>query len=387
MTLVLVNVFSSKSIKDAPPQLQQAIESVAGRVEELTKSRAKEDPPPPFRKRVTPSLYSRIYSSDGKEARNKRAKQRAVRTTGINKLGEDEYRKLLQEIDLMTHTPANIEELINKRMKEIEKCRAAEQQEKEASERRQTRSQTDKPGTSAATDTGTELVQRASQRKRKADDTDNTPRSRTQTGAKRPKQKSTTELKRESGGKKPKADDTDDMSRSQTQTGGKRPKQKKTSVIPMLMDDDDDDVMITDDKNKDRDYEPPLGNNDDDNYPIDEDDDDDFQEPLPRARKIVVKRNKLSRKKQKTTTDQQVEKSTKSKKDDDDDETISLFQRIVGPDFEVRASQEFEDNTKDKCGNPVEAAGFRATMKMLALELKKAVKKGRCSRKQHQLKW
>ena len=53
-----------------------------------------------------------------------------------------------------------------------------------------------------------------------------------------------------------------------------------------------------------------------------------------------------------------------------------MFQRIVGPDFEVRASQEFEDNTKDKCGNPVEAAGFRATMKMLALELKKAVKKG-----------
>ena len=147
----------------------------------------------------------------------------------------------------------------------------------------------------------------------------------------------------------------------------------------MLMDedeDDDDDAIITDDKNKDRDYEPPLDDNDNDNYPIDDDDDDDFQEPIPRARKTVVKHNKLSRKKQKTTTDQQVEKSTKSKKDDDNDETISLFQRIVGLDFEVRASQEFEDNTKDKCGNPVEAAGFRATMKMLALELKKAVKKG-----------
>ena len=370
-----MNVFSSKSIEDAPPRLQQAMESVAERVEELMKSRAK-DPPPPFQKRVTPSLYSCIYSSDGKEARNKRAQQRAARTTGINKLGEDEYRKLLQEIDLMTHTPANIEELINKWMKEIEKRVAAEQQEKEASERQQTRSQTDKPGTSAATDTGTEPVQRGSQRNRKADDTDDTSRSRTQTGVKRPKQKSTTELNRESGGKKPKADDTDNTSRSRTQTGGKRPKQKKTSAIPMLMDDDDDDddVIITDDKNKDRDYEPPL--DDDDNYPIDDDDDDDFQEPVPRARKTVVKRNKLSRKTQKTTTDPQVEKSTKSKKDHDDDETISLFQRIVGPDFEVRASQEFEDNTKDKCGNLVEAAGFCATMKMLALELKKAVKKG-----------
>ena len=217
--MVLVNVFSSKSIEDAPPRLQQAMESVAGRVEELTKSKVK-DPPPPFRKRVTPSLYSRIYSSDGKEARNKRAQQRAARTTGINKLGEDEYRKLLQEIDLMTHTPANIKELINKRMKEIDKRQAAARQEKEALERRQTRSQTDKPGTSAATDTGTETVQMASQRKRKADDTDDTSRSRTQTGGKRPKQKSTTELEK-SGGKKPKADDTEDTSRSRTQTGGK----------------------------------------------------------------------------------------------------------------------------------------------------------------------
>ena len=158
-----MNVFSSKSIEDAPPHLQQDMESVAGRVEELTKSRAK-DPPPPFRKRVMPSLYSHIYLSDGKEARDKRAQQRAARTTGINKLGEDEYRKLLQEIDLMTHMPANIEELINKRMKEIEKRVAAEQQEKEATERRQTRSQVDKPGMSMATDTGTEPVQRGSLR-------------------------------------------------------------------------------------------------------------------------------------------------------------------------------------------------------------------------------
>ena len=179
-----MSVFSSKSIEDAPPQLQQDMESVAGRVEELTKSNVKKDPQPTFRKMVTASLYSRIYSSDGKEARNKRAQQRAARATRINKLGEDEYRKLLQEIDLMTHTPANIEELIDKWMKEIDKRQAALQQEKEALERRQTRSQTDKPGTSAATDTGTEPVQRASQRKRKAHHTDDTSRSRTQTGGK-----------------------------------------------------------------------------------------------------------------------------------------------------------------------------------------------------------
>ena len=43
--------------------------------------------------------------------------------------------KLLQEVDQMTQTPVNIEELIDKRMKEIEERLAAEQQEKEAVER------------------------------------------------------------------------------------------------------------------------------------------------------------------------------------------------------------------------------------------------------------
>ena len=65
------------------------------------------------------------------------------------------------------------------------------------------------------------------------------------------------------------------------------------------------------------------------------------------------------------------------KKDEPEDKTLALFQRLVGPEFEVRASEEFEDDPKDKCGNPVEATGFRATMKMLALGLKEAVKKGK----------
>ena len=62
------------------------------------------------------------------------------------------------------------------------------------------------------------------------------------------------------------------------------------------------------------------------------------------------------------------------------DETLSLFQRIVGDDFEVKASEEFETEgaeKRDRCCNPVEAAGFRATMKTLALEVKKAVRKGK----------
>ena len=143
----------------------------------------------------------------------------------------------------------------------------------------------------------------------------------------------------------------------------------------MLMDDDDD-LMVIDHKDKDKDYEPQPEEDDNDIYPVDDDDDDDFQEPPPRARKSVDKAITASKKPTKTATDRRIDKSTQDKEGDDDDETISLFQKIVGPDFEVRASEEFEDNTKDKCGNPVEAAGFRATMKMLALELKTAVKKG-----------
>ena len=134
----------------------------------------------------------------------------------------------------------------------------------------------------------------------------------------------------------------------------------------MIADDDDDDLQILDEK-VDKDYEPEQEEDDENGYPID-DDDDEFQEPPPRSRKPT----RLNRK---PTTTRRVEEPTKGK-DDAEDETLALFQKIVGPDFEVRASEEFEDNTKDKCGNPVEAAGLRATMKMLALELKKAVKKG-----------
>ena len=76
-----------------------------------------------------------MYTSDGKEARNKRAQQRAVHATGIDKLGMDEYKKLLREVDLMTHTPVDINKIINKRMKEIEERLASEEAEKEASEK------------------------------------------------------------------------------------------------------------------------------------------------------------------------------------------------------------------------------------------------------------
>ena len=109
-----------------------------------------------------------------------------------------------------------------------------------------------------------------------------------------------------------------------------------------------------------------------------DDDDDDFEIPPLRARKDT-KDTKKERKqtKKKKSTQRRVEVS---EGDALSDETLSLFQQIVGDDFEVKASEEFETEgteKRDRCCNPMEAAGFRATMKTLALEVKKAVRKGK----------
>ena len=144
---------------------------------------------------------------------------------------------------------------------------------------------------------------------------------------------------------------------------------KRSAAIPMIQDDDDDDnddLKIIEQTDK---VDEPE-EDDEDAYQIeDNDDDDDFQEPPLRSRKKVKQSKKPMDKRR-------IEKSTK-KKDEPEDKTLALFQRLVGPEFEVRASEEFDIDPKDKCGNPVEAEGFRAMMKVLALGLKEAVKKGK----------
>ena len=320
------------------------MEEVAGTAEKLAKDKVTTaPPPPPFRQRATQSVYSRIYSEDGKEARNKRAEQRRMRAMGIEKLGEEEYKKLLQEIDRMTQTPVDMQELIDKRMKEIAERLEAEEKEKEVEEQRKTR-----PGTSKDTIPTT----RSSTTRRKPEtDTDKTKSGKTDSQP-RPKTKQSKQVK------------IDDASKSRKDKVEKRAKRSKTAAVPLIEDDDDDDLEMIMDK-ADEIYEPEE--DDEEIYKMD-DDDDDFQEPPPRSRKTTTSKM--------PTTKRRVEKSTK-KKEDTEDETLALFQRIVGPEFEVRASEEFEDDPKDKYGNPVEAVGFRATMKMLALELKEAVKKGK----------
>ena len=147
-----------------------------------------------------------------------------------------------------------------------------------------------------------------------------------------------------------------------------------------LLDDDEEDLMIVDDEDKDADYEP--GNDDEEldddeqNYPAFDDDGDDFQIPPLRPRKSEKKERKQTRTKKKST-----QRGVEIQDGDVlSDETLSLFQRIVGDDFEIKASEEFETEgpeKRERCCNPVEAAGFRATMKTLALEVKKAVRKGK----------
>ena len=250
---------------------------------------------------------------------------------GIEKLGEEEYKRLLQEIDKMTQTPVNIEELIDKCMKEIAERLEAEEKEKEGEEKCKSK---DRPGTS------TEAIPttRSSTRKRKSEMDTGKSESRKTDPQPKPKVKQSEQVNKRG---------------------------KRSAAIPMIEDDDEDDVEIIDKADK---VDEPE-EDDEDAYQMDDDDDDDFQEPPPRSRKIVKQSKK-------PTDKRRVEKSTK-KKDEPEDKTLALFQRLVGPEFEVRASEEFEDDPKDKCGNPVEATGFRATMKMLALGLKEVVKKGK----------
>ena len=261
--MVLVNIFSQKSIKDAPPRLKEAMENVAGRVEELSKSKVTtEAPPVPFRKWKTQSIMkyadwdTRQYATDGKTSRDKRAQQRHIRVFGMQKLGMIEYRKLMQEIDQMMNQDMDVMAMVNKRVEEVRERLDAEEKEKQEGEHRQTRSWTEKAGTSATT---TESVG-----------------TRKTTGVKKPKQKD---------------DDTVDKSRNRKKEGvkqktpgskAKTTEQSKRKVVTMIedVDDDEQDLVIIEKKKANvKDFD----DDDDDDYVPEADEDDDFDIPPPRA--------------------------------------------------------------------------------------------------------
>ena len=372
---ITVNVFSSNSIKDAPPQLKEAMENVAGRVEELSKSKiTTAAPPEPFRKRKTQSITKyadwdvRQYATDGKMSRDKRAQQRHIRVFGMQKLGMIKYRKLMQEIDEMTNQDVDVMAMVNKRIEEVRERLDAEEKEKVEGQCRQTRSRTETAGTSTTTMESVDT--------------------RKTTGAKKPKQKD---------------GDTVDESRNRKKEGikqkttglkAKTTEQSKRKVVTMAEDVDEDEQDLVIIERKKADVEDFDDDDNDDDYVPAPDEDDDFDIPPPRARKttqIVDKKadealedladfvdrtfRKTTRKsttKKPTAKERRVGKST-----DDTEATIPLFQQIVGKNYEIMASEEVEEHMTDRSINPTEAAGFRATMKSLAVGLKEAVKKGK----------
>ena len=398
---ITVNVFSSTSIKDAPPRLKEAMEDVAGRVEELSKSKiTTAAPPAPFRKRKTQSITKyadwdvRQYATDGKTSRDKRAQQRHIRVFGMQKLGMNEYRKLMQEIDQMTDPDVDVMAMVNKRIKEIRERLDAEEKEKVEGQRRQIRSRTEKAGTSTTTMESVDTRKTTGAKKPKQKDGDTVDESRNRvdtrktTGAKKPKQKD---------------GDTVDESRSRKKEGikqkptslkAKTTQQSKRKVVTMAEDVDEDEQDLVIIERKKADVEDFDDDDDDDDYVPELDEDDDFDIPPPRARKttqIVDKKadeeledlaDFVDRTFRKTTRKSTTKKPTAKerrlgKSTDDTEATIPLFQQIVGKNYEIMASEEVEEHMTDRSINPTEAAGFRATMKSLAVGLKEAVKKGK----------
>ena len=150
----------------------------------LAKSKTTQEVPPPFRKRATRSVQQldwdpKKYSNNGKESRDERNKKRTIRVFGMEQLGLDEYQKLMREIDSMTGS-AELDRIVKKRVQEVKDRLETERQEREADERRQTRSQTGMPGMSTETEP-VPPVPVGSPRKCKQED------DRKETGGKKPK--------------------------------------------------------------------------------------------------------------------------------------------------------------------------------------------------------
>ena len=351
------------------------MEDVAGRVEELSKSKiTTAAPPQPFRKRKTQSITKyadwdvRQYATDGKTSRDKRAQQRHIRVFGMQKLGMNEYRKLMQEIDQMTNQDVDVMAMVNKRIEEVRERLDAEEKEKVEGQRRQIRSRTEKAGTSTTTMESVDT--------------------RKTTGAKKPKQKDGDTIDESRNRKK------EGIKQKTTGLKAKTTEQSKRKVVTMAEDVDEDEQDLVIIERKKADVEDFDDDDDDDDYVPELDEDDDFDIPPPRARKttqIVDKKadealedladfvdrtfRKTTRKsttKKPTAKERRVGKST-----DDTEATIPLFQQIVGKNYEIMASEEVEEHMTDRSINPTEAAGFRATMKSLAVGLKEAVKKGK----------
>ena len=407
---------------DAPPKLRNAMEQVAGQAEKLSKSKTKDDapPPPPFRKRVTQSVSAfadwdpKQYRGDGAASRDQRAKERSIRVFGINELGMEEYQKLLKEIDQMTGK-VDMGQLVNKRVQELKERLQQEAKDKEEAEQREMEAEKRPTTRSTATTSATKVTEdetrptkagkkpvekgkeaepvvrptKAGKKPRTAMTTTTTttkPTSETETprptkGGKKPTKpvKSTPkDLSEEPARAKIDEEDEsrDSKKKPKPKTGGKKPE--------VHFEEEDKEDQLDDLVLLEREVEP-LDDEDDDNDetykpPVDNEDDDDFEIPKLRSRKMQVTRKgrrQLKREHKKAVKDFEATGKTTRDVEIPDDYVFDLFREIVGPNFPTLATEEFDRFPQDKSVNPVEAAGFRITMKELAARLKEAVKKGK----------
>ena len=347
--------------------------------------------------------------SEGKESREERNRKRTIKVFGMEQLGLDEYQKLMREIDSMTGS-AELDKIVRKRIKEVKECLENERLAREAEAKRKTRSQTE-VGTSkdpvpSVPETGSprkrkrteETVRKETggkapkktesdaKKAKKPEDseqkykqmaettttttkTDKTPRApqhiddedyelgvstglfvrkeKQKAPAKAPTKQTKVQKDDESrsrgkdkAGAVQKTIDTGDASRS-------RKKKKSVTFTEEEAIDDDDDLEIVDDEDLDKNYE--LG--EDDDYNDDEDDEDhqavgedldDFD--IPPLRQRTKPKDVAPKKRSKSSTQRRVRATDEGI----GDETLSLFQRIVGDNFEVRATEEFEEESKEK---------------------------------------
>ena len=149
----------------------------------------------------------------------------------------------------------------------------------------------------------------------------------------------------------------------------KRTSKKKPA--PRDDDDDDDEIEEIDDVDKDADYDPDKeldqGDDEDGDEQMQDEDDDDF--PIPEIRGKAVKTSDKS-------TSQKKKKVTK----DPVDPALADLADFVEETFKRPTRQsvrKVKTKGQDACINPDEAARFQKAMKMEALELEKAVRKGK----------
>ena len=413
---------------------------MAGRAEKLAKEKAKEVIPPSVRKqRVTKTVKNTDWDPKsytvGKETREERNKKRTIRVFGLQELGMDEYQKLMREIDSMTGS-TELEKIVRKRVQEVRERLEKERLAREAAE---AQDQADPAAGTSSNPTPT-VPRRSSPRKKVTREETEQPEKdteesgkpdpkRKEKGEKRPKPKSTTKTTESvktsakipikstskktvpqgpihvddddfewdmATGKfiqKRKVVDKDDELKSRGKAKGKTNTSKKASDTDAASNsrkkkdmvtfteqdaeevDDNNDLEIIDDEDLDKDYDPDDDDNaDDEDQQVEDEDLDDVDIPqLPQRKK------KTKEPVQKIKSKSSTQPRSETTEEGIDEENLNMFQKIVGENFVIKAAEEYADESKekrDKCLNPVEAAGFRATMKTLALELKKSVKKG-----------